>query len=385
MRVESIVREICRPCVQLMHAGRLAAVSVVVAAIVQARRVSIASIGRAVGGKARPKHSIKRVDRLLGNPHLRLERSLMFKAIARRVMGSGDRPIVLIDWTQAAGKLNALVAAAPLCGRAIIVYEEVHHERKLGHAGVQERFLRRLAEVLPAGTHPIIVTDAGFHGPFFRAVRALGWDFVGRVRGTATARASDGSKRSKADFYGIATTTPRDLGSFHLYAWRKGVEARLVVVRSRRKPGRRTKPRSQDEAALRLAARDPWLLATSIADRDASAIVAIYARRMQIEETFRDAKNHRFGWSFRHVSTSNVQRLEVLLLLVALAILVATELGLAAELSGIHRHYQANTETRRVLSLFFLGVWIAATRRRIPRAFHRRAVARFTLETNAAL
>jgi hypothetical protein len=368
-----------------MHAKRLVAICAAVAAIVQARRVSIASIGRAMGGKARPKHSIKRVDRLLGNPHLQLERSLMFRAIAMRAVGASKRPILLMDWTQAVGKLNALVAAVPLCGRAIIVYEEVHPERKLGHAGVQERFLRRLAKVLPAGTFPIVVTDAGFHGPFFRAVRALAWDFVGRVRGTATARAADGSKRSKADFYAIATTEPRDLGFFHLFAWRKGVQARLVVVRSRKKPGRRTKPRSQDQAAIRRAARDPWLLATSIADGEARQIVAIYARRMQIEETFRDAKNHRFGWSFRHVATTNVQRLETLLLLVSLAILVVTELGLAAELEGIHRDYQANTETRRVLSLFFLGAWIVATGRHIPRAAHRRAVARFALETNAAV
>ena len=29
---------------------------------------------------------------------------------------------------------------------------------------------------------------------------------------------------------------------------------------------------------------------------------------MQIEETFRDAKNHRFGWSLGHVQLSTTQR-----------------------------------------------------------------------------
>jgi hypothetical protein len=30
--------------------------------------------------------------------------------------------------------------------------------------------------------HPVIVTDAGFRGPWLREVEALGWDWVGRIR-----------------------------------------------------------------------------------------------------------------------------------------------------------------------------------------------------------
>ena len=36
--------------------------------------------------------------------------------------------------------------------------------------------------VLPEGCRPIVVTDAGFRGPWFRDVEALGWDWVGRIR-----------------------------------------------------------------------------------------------------------------------------------------------------------------------------------------------------------
>jgi hypothetical protein len=35
-------------------------------------------------------------------------------------------------------------------------------------------------------------------------------------------------------------------------------------------------------------------------DLSAKQVIALYALRMQIEETFRDTKNIRFGWSFRH-------------------------------------------------------------------------------------
>ena len=109
---------------------------------------------------------------------------------------------------------------------------------------------------------------------------------------------------------------------------------------------------------MRKAALDPWLLATSMSEGDAASIVAIYARRMQIEETFRDAKNHRFGWSLGDVRLSTPQRTAVLLTLAALAIVVVTLIGMAAERRGAHRAYQANTEKRRVLSFLVLAAAI---------------------------
>ena len=76
---------------------------------------------------------------------------------------------------------------------------------------------------------------------------------------------------------------------------------------------------------------------------------------MQIEETFRDAKSHRFGWSLGHVRLSTPQRTTALLVLAALAIVVVTLVGMAAERNGLHRAYQANTSKKRVLSFFSLA------------------------------
>ena len=83
---------------------------------------------------------------------------------------------------------------------------------------------------------------------------------------------------------------------------------------------------------------------------------------MQIEETFRDAKNHRFGWSLGSVRLSTPARAAVLLALASLAYLVITLIGMAVERSGRHRAYQANTEKKRVLS--FLVLAMAVLRRR---------------------
>jgi hypothetical protein len=84
---------------------------------------------------------------------------------------------------------------------------------------------------------------------------------------------------------------------------------------------------------------------------------------MQIEETFRDAKNPRFGFSLSHARTNCDERANTLLLLGAFAHLFAILIGMAAEAAGWHLEYQANTERhRRVLSLATLGRLIAADR-----------------------
>ena len=102
----------------------------------------------------------------------------------------------------------------------------------------------------------------------------------------------------------------------------------------------------------------PWLLATSLPHRAGAArrIKQLYAQRMQIEETFRDLKSHRWGFGLRYARCSGTKRLEILLLIAALATLVAWLVGITARSLQLHRHLQANTERRReVLSTFFIG------------------------------
>ena len=77
---------------------------------------------------------------------------------------------------------------------------------------------------------------------------------------------------------------------------------------------------------------------------------------MQIEETFRDAKSHRWGFGLRYARSRSAKRLEVLLLISTLATLVYWLAGLVVRARGWQRHFQANTETQEpVLSVFFLG------------------------------
>jgi len=358
MRVVEMVRELVGSCSSVVHAVRVTAVTALVEGIVRAGRLTPATIGRALPGEALPKHGIKRVDRLLGNPRMVTDRLIFFRAIAYRLLRGCTRPVILVDWTQAGGQHVALVAAVPIGGRALPIYIEVHPLKKLGNAAVEERFLCAVKAIIPKECRSVIVSDAGFKGPFFQAVLDQGWDFLGRIRGTTKAVSSVGETISKEQFYARASTTPTELGPFGLFVQQQ-IPCRLVLVRKRRRPGpKRPPPACKEERELRQAALDPWLIATSMPEGDAASVVGIYARRMQIEETFRDAKNHRFGWSFGNVRLSTPQRTAVLLTLAALAFLVVTLIGMAAERRGAHRAYQANTEKRRVLSFLVLAAAI---------------------------
>jgi len=355
MRVGTMVRQLMVGCSSVVHRSRLAAVAKVVEGVICGNRLVPATVGRSLRGTVRPKHGIKCVDRLLGNPHMATDRMFLFLALAHRLLRGCERPVILVDWTHTGGTNEALVAAVPIGGRALPVYVEVHPLRKLGNVAVEKRFLGRLKAIVPSECRGIVVSDAGFKGPFFQAVLELGWDFLGRVRGTAKAVGPDGVVVSKEDLYQRASITPRDLGEYALFVEQR-LPCRLVLVRKRRKPGRRPPPpKCKEERELRQSALDPWLLATSLVDGEAAYLASLYAKRMQIEETFRDAKNHRFGWCLGTVQLSTPGRMATLLLLAALALAVVTLVGMCAERRGIHRGYQANTETKRVLSFFVLA------------------------------
>lgn len=357
MRVGPMVLQLISGCSSQMHQARVKAMVGAVEGIVAGGRLSPASVGRNFPGRARPKDSIKRVDRLLGSHRFWADRLFVFLAIAHRLLRGNAHPVILVDWTKTGRKHEALVAAVPIGGRALPIYLEAHPIEKLGNAALESRFLCTLRAILPQGCQPIVVTDAGFKGPFFNEILSLGWNFVGRVRGHFKATSVDTHRVfSKDELYSRASLRPADLGQFRLFIKEHGIPARLAVVRKRRKPGpNRVHPKGNEQKEHRKTAQDPWLLATSLSDDDAARIVSIYAKRMQIEETFRDAKNSRFGWSLGYVSLSTARRTAGLLLLATLAMVVVTLIGLAAEQLHAHRAYQANTSKQRVLSFFVLA------------------------------
>ena len=254
-----------------------------------------------------------------------------------------------------------LKAAVPVGGRAISLYEQVFPFKRYNSPAAHREFLRALRSVLPDDCRPIVVTDAAFRGPWFREVESYGWDWVGRVRSNAKYYRKETSRWCfTRSLYSEATSKPRHVGAVTL-ARHRGYRVQLYLVRAHKirvgRPRYRG-PKRPNEAAYRRAHREPWLLATSLPHVFGSGprVVLLYAKRMQIEETFRDLKCHRWGFGLCYSNCNNIRRLEILLLLAALATLVVWLVGLAARALNVHRHLQANTERRRdVLSTFFIG------------------------------
>ena len=311
MRVDRIVHDLALPPPGVVHAKRRRNVALAAASLLQGQRASLTAIGRGLARRTSDKHRIKHVDRLLGNPHLQAERPAFFRAIARRILGDLRRPILLIDWTQLGKHVLALVVAVPVEGRALPIFVEAVGLPVPEHAlrATERAVLRKLRLVLPHDARPILVGDAGFRSRFVRDVTAMGWDVVVRLRGQTHVRLDGEDWTPVRTIFAEATRTARDLGAGRVAKQAVATPCRLVLgPRPRKGPDRRRwypPKRGPACGSAQKAAKEPYLLATTIADLDAAQLVGIYARRMRIEETFRDAKCARYGWSLDLVRSAS--------------------------------------------------------------------------------
>lgn len=104
--------------------------------------------------------------------------------------------------------------------------------------------------------------------------------------------------------------------------------------------------------------REPWLLVSSLPTETYTPIhiMSLYKQRMQIEEAFRDLKNTRNGFSLRHCRSFETERLNVALLIAAIAMFLLWIIGVITKQQQQHYQYQANTiRNRSVLSTFTIG------------------------------
>ncbi len=317
----------------------MACVARVTAAVVSCSRLALSLAGRALPGALKAKNGIKCVDRLLGNARLHWEVLLFYVRLAQRVVPRERRPVLLIDWTDIGAHWSALVVTLVSEGRGVILCSEVHPRRKENNPRVESSVLKKLEKLLPTDSKPILISDAGFRGPWLRKVVAKGWDFVGRVRGRVRVRMEGGEKKwvPVKQLWGQATRTARNLG---LYSFAKYLpfEARVVVIWENKRKRHKALPSvgRRSRKAIR-AAREPWVLVTSLKNEvSAGAIVHLYKLRMRIELTFRDQKCPRFGLALDQVRTEQRKRVEVYLLIATLAHYVAMFIGRAAECAGIH-------------------------------------------------
>ena len=195
------------------HGARREAVRKVVEALLSGGKLSLTQLGRHRPGTAYPKHQIKAADRLLGNVHLHRERHRVYRALAHTVIAGIQRPVIIVDWsdTDPGQRWYLLKAAVAVRGRALSLYEKVYPLKDYNTPKAHREFLQTLKTLLPEGCQPLLITDAGFRGPWFKAVEALGWHWLGRILGNIKYR-HQGRWRSTRALYPQATARVRHLG-----------------------------------------------------------------------------------------------------------------------------------------------------------------------------
>lgn len=108
----------------------------------------------------------------------------------------------------------------------------------------------------------------------------------------------------------------------------------------------------------RESSKEPWLLATNIPAESLTSkkLVNLYAKRMQIEESFRDIKSPQFGLGLRHSRTRCPKRFDVLLIIAMLAEWLLRLIGIIACKHNWQRAFQAVIiRNCTILSLIRLG------------------------------
>ena len=330
-----------------LHAKQLRAMSTTLRGTLEAGRLSITAVGRAlgelVGEDAR--HHIKQVDRFIGNE--KLDDDALQRRWARYVLEGLSRAVVAIDWTDFDADRQSVIAIHAIGdkGRATPLVWETVDKRKLkaNRNRLETLVIERLNASLPEDVEVILLGDRGF-GDVERYAQLdnLGWYYVIRFRGVVHMSAGGDELAPAASFVPSGGRTKLYRG-VKLTAKRAEV-AGVTLVKQK-------------------GMKDAWILATKLPEELMKGSTArnLYAKRFRIEETFRDLKDPRFGVGFSAVQVSTPLRRNRFLLLQAMAHSLLETLGRAGENLGMDRGLYASTAKKRQLSLFRQGqYWLRA-------------------------
>jgi Transposase DDE domain len=285
----------------------LALVIAAIAEVAQASSLAVAG-HMAVERGTQLGSALTRFYRLLRNPRIDDQR-LTTQLLA--LLGQGQPLLIALDWTEWHHNLCMLVAAVVVGCRAIPVQAAAFSKIDIPRSqNLRETtFLQLLVYTLRALEQAaVLLCDRGFRRTsWLRHLQELPQAFVVRlVSDVMVDTGSEGSRLLRA--WHLAPGQAVDLGPVWLRQDR-AVRVRVVGVWA---PGQ----------------REPWWLATDLPDPLVD-IVALYDRRMTVEEQFRDTKGCRFGVRLEWTQFRTPIYLARLTLLVGVALVLWTAVGQA--------------------------------------------------------
>jgi hypothetical protein len=303
----------CAPALGVWPRRRLA---LLVTGLLLARHAALPRVAaqlRRVSGSAQADSIERRLRRTLGVTEF--ETSRVFEHVARaslRQLAPGQY-LLLLDDTQQTTRCTLSTLALAYGGRALPL-AWCRWSGKLHGAYWQQidHLFDQAARLLPPHVHPVVVADRGVASPaLIHLVEQHGWDYLLRVTSDVTMRVPEQPHRVL--HLGRLLQEPGG-PALRLTGWifqKKRVWAHALAI-------------------WRRGHQEPWLLVSNL---DLGERLAdLYARRMQVEALFRDAKSGGFEWErSRVLRPARAQRL---LLGIMLAIWCAVLLGEAAIRAG---------------------------------------------------
>jgi hypothetical protein len=281
---------------------------------------------------ARPASRRRRWERLLANRHFDsvAVQQALGRALAQR--WTAPQALVLLDETACSDRLRCLKVSLAYRKRALPLAWSCYRQRpRGGQPRLVKRLLERATQSLPASTRIVVITDRGLAWPsVVDLCRQHGWSYLLRLQSQTRIRWGDSSIQAVSDL-----------------CRRPGAPAWCGTAEVFKKAGWRT---CQVIAQWPRGQLQPWLLVT-----DQSACQGRwrqYARRMWIEESFRDEKSQGFDWQRSRVTSA--AHAERLLAVLVLALFLALSLGSWLIKRGYRHEFDPRRQRR--LSVFQLGL-----------------------------
>lgn len=264
-----------------LHLKRLNSLTLACHALLDCKTLTLTELGRNLPTKARTKHNIKRIDRLLGNRHLHKERLAVYRWHASFICSGNTMPIVLVDWSdiREQKRLMVLRASVALHGRSVTLYEKAFPLSEQCSKKAHDQFLADLASILPSNTTPLIVSDAGFKVPWYKSVEKLGWYWLSRVRGKVQ-YADLGAENWKpiSNLHDMSSSHSKTLGYKRLTK-SNPISCQILLYKSRSKGRKnqrstRTHCHHPSPKIYSASAKEPWILASKLLDCQLITVVA---------------------------------------------------------------------------------------------------------------
>jgi hypothetical protein len=365
MFVYELLQEELNETCENVHTSRLKAVLDVAAGLQRSQSLVQAEMGRKLSGSIDIKHKIKKVDRLEGNKKLHGELEEIYSGLSSYIFKyltfEMHAPIIVdLCYIQDDQDIQMLSAEIALKGRTLPIYREVF--AKTGLKNRAEKFLEALQECLPTGHDIVIIMDAGFGEEWIQAIESYHWNWILRIRTGKFIKLTDEAEwlganelmpliEGKAKSYDKAYITKQQPHSCRI------VTKEAPKVLKRKKPKELPRNYNAANGGYRKAGKEPLILASNLPKTyKTTQIINYYKKRMQIEESFRDMKNTRYGLCARQANTKCVHRWGVKMLLAAIVQIVCWIIGIIGHSLNYQRKFQANTvKDRKVFSYFYLG------------------------------